>query len=305
MMRIILIAHPVLGSKVLEDILKSEEEVVAVFAPGGDPEKPGSLKELADENAIPVHQPRHMKNAGIYESIVNYKPDLGVMAFISDIVPLAILDCPKLGTIMYHPSLLPRHRGGSALNWPIIEGETETGLTIIWPDQGIDTGPILLQKEVDILPDDTVGSLFFNKLYPMGVEALVEAIQLIKEGRAPRIPQDNSQATYEPLCREQHGIIDWTKPAQEVYNLIRGTNPQPGASTIWQGQKLKIFDSNLIKSAPGGASGEIIYISEDGFAVACHDGYIMVKRVQSAGSGKISAAEFIKNVSLKKGDRLG
>jgi len=304
-MRIVLIAHPSLGSKLLEAILKKGGEVVAVFATGADPEKPGPLKELADENGIPFHQPRHMKDAGVYESIASYKPDLGVMAFVSDIVPLAILDCPRLGTIMYHPSLLPKHRGGSALNWPIIQGETKTGLTIIWSDEGIDTGPILLQKAVDIHPDDTVGSLFFNKLYPMGVEALVEAIQLVKEGKAPRIPQDNSQVTYEPLCREQHGIIDWTKPAQEVYNLIRGTNPQPGASTTWRGQKLKIFDSELIKSAPAGVPGEVTSINEDGFVVACRGGSIMVKRIQPAGSGKLSAAEFIRNVNLKKGDRLG
>ena len=304
-MRIVLIAHPSLGAKLLEAILEKGEEVVAVFAPGADPEQPGPLKELADKNSIPVHQLRHMKEAGVYESIASYKPDLGVMAFVADIVPLAILDCPRLGTIMYHPSLLPRHRGGSALNWPIIQGETKTGLTIIWPDQGIDTGPILLQKAVDILPDDTVGSLFYNKLYPMGVAALVEAIQLVKAGKAPRIPQDNSQATYEPLCREQHGIIDWTKPAQEVYNLIRGTNPQPGASTTWQGQKLKIFDSELIKSAPLGVPGEVTSISEEGLAVACRGGSILVKRVQPAGSGKLSAAEFIKNARLKEGDRLG
>lgn len=304
-MRIVLIAHPSLGSKLLEAILEKGKEVVAVFAPGADPEQPGPLKELADKNGIPFHQPKHMKDAGVYEGIASYQPDLGVMAFVADIVPLAILDCPRLGTIMYHPSLLPRHRGGSALNWPIIQGETKTGLTIIWPDQGIDTGPILLQKAVDILPDDTAGSLFYNKLYPMGVEALVEAIQLVKAGKAPRIPQDNSQATYEPLCREQHGIIDWAKPAREVYNLIRGTNPQPGASTTWQGQKLKIFDSELIKSAPLGAPGEVTSISEEGFVVACGGGSILVKRVQPAGSGKLSAVEFIKNAKLKKGDRLG
>jgi len=139
----------------------------------------------------------------------------------------------------------------------------------------------------------------------MGVEALSEAIQLVKEGKAPRIPQDDSQATYEPLCREQHGIIDWTKPAQEVYNLIRGTNPQPGASTTWRGQRLKIFDCQLIKSAPIGAPGDVTSVSEEGFVVACWDGSIMVKRVQPAGGGKITTAEFIKNANLKQGDRLG
>ena len=303
-MRIALIAHPSLGSKVLEAILKRGEEVVAVFAPGGDPQKPAPLKNLAAENSIPVYEPSHMKNAGVYESMARYEPELGVLAFVSDIIPLAILKCPKKETIMYHPSLLPRHRGGSALNWAIIQGESKTGLSIIWPDEGIDTGPILLQKEVDILPDDTMGSLFFNKLYPMGVEALVEAIQLIKEVKAPRIPQDDSQATYEPLCQEQHGIIDWTKSVQEVYNLIRGTNPRPGASTTWQGQKLKIFDSK-INSTSRAAPGEVVLISEGGFAVACQNGSIMVNQVQPAGSGKVNAAEFVKNVNLKKGDRLG
>ena len=304
-MRIVLIAHPSLGSKALEAILKRGEEVVAVFAPGGDPEKAEPLKELADKSGIPVHQPAHMKDASVYERVASYEPELGLMAFISEIVPPAIVNCPKRGTIMYHPSLLPKHRGGSAINWAIINGESKTGLSIIWPDEGIDTGPILLQKEVDILPDDTVGSLFFNKLYPMGVDALVKAIELIKEGKASRTPQDNSQATYEPLCREQHSIIDWAKPAQKVYNLIRGTNPKPGASTTWQGQKLKIFDCRLTDSAPVAAPGEVIFTSEEGFAVACLGGGITVERVQPIGSGKISATAFSKAVNLKKGDKLG
>ena len=304
-MRIVLIAHPSLGSKALEAILKTGGEVMAVFIPGGDPKKPAPLKTLATENGIPIHEPIHMKDAGVYGTMASYKPELGVLTFVQDIVPVAILNCPKRGTIMYHPSLLPKHRGGSALNWPIIQGETRTGLSIIWPDEGIDTGPILLQKEVDILPDDTMGSLFFNKLYPMGVAALVETIQLVREGKAPRIPQDDSQATYEPLCREQHGIISWAKSAPEVYNLIRGTNPRPGASTIYQGEKLKIFDSKPISSVSGATPGEIILVGDEGFAVACRDGSIMVNQVQPAGSAKISAAEFIRNVNLKKGDRLG
>jgi methionyl-tRNA formyltransferase len=206
---------------------------------------------------------------------------------------------------MYHPSLLPRHRGGSAINWAIIQGDTKTGLSIIWPDAGIDSGPILLQKEVSILPDDTVGSLFFDKLYPMGVAALLEAIQLVKEERAPRIPQDESRATYEPLCREQHGIINWAKPGREVYNLIRGTNPRPGASTICQGEKLKVFDSRLIGSVPESAPGEVIMVGAEGFLVACRDGGIMVKQVQPPGSAKISAVEFVRKANLKNGDRLG
>jgi methionyl-tRNA formyltransferase len=210
-----------------------------------------------------------------------------------------------MGTIMYHPSLLPKHRGGSAINWAIIQGDEKTGLSIIWIDEGIDTGPILLQKEVDISPDDTVGSLFRSKLYPMGVDALMEAVNLVEEGKAPRIPQDNSKATYEPLCREEDAVINWARSAQKVYDLIRGANPKPGASTTWQGQRFKIFGSRLLESSPSAMSGEIITISEEGFLVACQDGTIMVNEVQPVGSGKISAATFSEEASLNKGSRLG
>jgi methionyl-tRNA formyltransferase len=302
--RIVLIAHLSLGAKLLEAILKRDEEIVAVFIPGCDLSKPSPLKTLAHDNGIPFHEPERMKKVGVRETMDPYKPELGVLAFVQDIVPVAILNCPRQGTIMYHPSLLPRHRGGSSMNWTIIQGDTRTGLSIIWPDAGIDTGPILLQQEVDILPDDTVASLFFDRLYPMGIAALTEAIQLVKEGKAPRIPQDESHATYEPLCQEQHGIIKWTRPVQEVYNLIRGTNPRPGASTTYQGERLKIFDSRLVGSVPEEAPGEIVLVSDDGFSVACQDGSILVRQVQSSGSAKVSAADFAKSVNLKSGDRL-
>ncbi len=304
-MRIVLITHPSLGAKLLEAILKKGEEVVSVFIPGGDSSRSSPLKTLAQDNDIPVNEPVHMKDAGVGVAMAPYQSELGVLAFIQDIVPVDVLNCPRNGVIMYHPSLLPRHRGGSAMNWAIIQGETKTGLSIIWPDAGIDSGPILLQKEVDILPDDTVGSLFFNKLYPMGIAALTEAIQLVKEGRAPLIPQDESWATYEPLCQECHGIISWAESSQEIYNLIRGTNPRPGASTTYRGEKLKIFDSRRISLAPGAAPGEVILVNDEGFSVASQDGSIMIRRVQPLGYGKISAAEFADNVNLRKGDQLG
>jgi methionyl-tRNA formyltransferase len=303
--RIVLTAHPSLGSRLLEAILRQGEEIAAVFIPGADPVKPSPLKTLAQEHGIPVHEPAHMKADGVYQTMIFYKPDLGVLAFVQDLVPAETLNCPRRGTIMFHPSLLPRHRGGSAMNWTIIQGESMTGLSIIWPDAGIDSGPILLQKEVSILPDDTVGSLFFNKLYPMGVDALVEAIQLVKEGRAPRIPQDENRATYEPLCQEQHAVIDWIKPATEVYNLIRGTNPRPGATTSYRGEKLKIFDSSLISSPLTGAPGEVVLVGKEGFVVSCLDGGIMIRQVKPSGSEKISAADFARNAGLKKGDQLG
>jgi methionyl-tRNA formyltransferase len=201
--------------------------------------------------------------------------------------------------------LLPKHRGGSAINWAIINGETKTGITIFWPDRGVDTGPTLLQKEVEISPDDTVGSLYFEKLFPLGVEALVEAIELIKKEMAPRIPQDESRATYEGLCTEKDAIINWSAPIDRVYNLIRGTSPQPGATTYFHGKKLKIFVARPIHDTEGGLPGQIADIGADGFAVSLKRGAILVQRVQMNESPKVEASEFAKQAGLVPGDRLG
>lgn len=304
-MRIVLIGQAAFGEKVLEALLNKGENVVAVFCPPDPSDKPSPLKQLAESKGIPVYQPKRMKDPEVYDIFKQLQPDLNVMAFVTDIVPERILRLPRLGSIQYHPSLLPKHRGGSAIAWAIIQGETKTGLTIFWPDKGIDTGPILLQKEVEIAPDDTTASLYFNKLFPLGVEAIVEAVEMVRQGTAPRIPQDESLATYEPLLTEDLTVIDWSKPTEQVYNLIRGANPQPGAVTYFRGKKLKIFDCQ--RGEPPGPSlpGQVLNISQDGFLVGTGDGAILVKRVQPEGSAKIKAPEFIAASGLKVGDRLG
>ena len=202
-MRIVIIGQAAFGEKVIQTLLKKGEEIVGVYTPPDISGRTNPLKESAVQLGIPIFQPKGMRAPGVYAEYTRLKPDLNVMAYVTDIIPESILTHPKLGTIQYHPSLLPKHRGGSAINWAIINGEAKTGITIFWPDKGIDTGPILLQKEAEISPDDTVGSLYFNKLSPLGVEALAESIELIKQGIAPRIPQDESQASYEGLCAEK------------------------------------------------------------------------------------------------------
>jgi methionyl-tRNA formyltransferase len=305
-MRIVLIGQAAFGQKVLESLLNRGEQVAAVYVP---PDKPGSkidpLKESAQQRGIPVFQPQRMHDPGVYDKFVELAPDLGVMAFVTDIVPESILNCPKLGNIQYHPSLLPKHRGRSSINWAIINGDRKTGVTILWPDAGIDTGPILLQKEVDILPTDTVGSLYYDKLFPLGVEAIIESIDLIQKGKAPRIPQDESQATYERPCREKDAVIDWAQPIAKVYNLIRGTNPQPSATTSLRSQKIKIFDCELIMQAVSSTAGEIIEISDKGIAIAGRGGRLLIKRVQPQGQPKVSASEYALKIGLKAGERLG
>ena len=304
-MRIVCIGQAAFGQKVLQKLTENGEEVVAVYTTQDLAGKRNPLKELAIQIGIPVFQPGPMRVPEIYEAYKRLKPDLNVMAFVTTILPDSILNYPRMGTIQYHPSLLPKHRGGSAINWAIINGETKTGITIFWPDKGIDTGPILLQKEVEISPDDTVGSLYFEKLFPLGIEALVEGIELIRKGIAPRIPQDESKATYEGLCTEKNAIINWSAPINRVYNLIRGTDPQPGATTYFQGKKLKIFDAKPIYDISGSLPGQIVNSSTDGVVVSLKHGAILVQRVQINKSSKIEAAEFAKQAGLEIGDRLG
>jgi methionyl-tRNA formyltransferase len=304
-MRIVLIGQAAFGEKVLEALAKRGEEVVGIYTSLDVPGKANPFKELALQLKIPVFQPEKIRAPEVYDEYIKLKPELNVMAFVTDIVPESILNHPRLGTIQYHPSLLPKHRGGSAINWAVIKGETKTGLTVFWPDKGIDTGPILLQKEVEIAPDDTIGSLYFNQLFPLGIEAIVESIELIKQGTAPRIPQDESRASYEGLCTERDAVINWHQPASQIYNLIRGTNPQPGATTSFGDRRFKVFDSALLAGVSGGLPGEIIDTTQQGFVVAAQGGAIVMKRVQIKGSPKIDVTEFARQVGLKAGDRLG
>jgi len=233
-MRIVLIGQAAFAEKVLEQLIERKEEVVGVYCPPDAPGRPNTLKELAQNAGILVFQPVLMRDPEVIEEYKNLNPDLNMLAFVTDILPGEILNYPTHGSIQYHPSLLPKHRGRSAINWAVIKGEEKTGLSIFWVDEGIDTGPILLQKEVEIGPDDTTGSLYFNKLFHMGVDSLVESLDLVKSGKAPRIEQDDSDATYEPPCGEQHALVDWGRPLEEVYNLIRGCDPQPGAYTLYE-----------------------------------------------------------------------
>jgi methionyl-tRNA formyltransferase len=303
-MRIALIGQAAFGERVLRALVETGEEVVVAYMP---PEPPGGkaspLREAAEALSIPVRQPARMRDPEVFEDYKTFAPELNVMAFVTDIVPRTILDYPAQGSIQYHPSLLPRHRGASAINWAVINGETKTGLTIFWPDEGLDTGPILLQKEVSIEPDDTVGTVYFNKLFDLGVEAILESIQLIKEGRAPKIVQDLSQGEYEPVCRRM--VIDWMYPVGVVYNVIRGCNPSPGAVTTYRGQELKIFDSERRMRSGPEDPGTILEMGPEGFLVAGCGGSILVKRVQPKGAGKLPAAEYAAGVGLRPGDKLG
>lgn len=304
-MRIIVHGQQAFGKSVCEALLERGEDVFAVYcAPGKEGQRPDPLMEFAQSRGLPVYQPKSFRKPEVWEEFAALKPDLCVMAFVTLFVPEEVLNTPTHGTIQYHPSLLPRHRGPSSINWPIIWGESKTGLTIFWPDNGLDTGPILLQKEVDIGPDDTLGSLYFDKLFPMGVEAMLEGVDQVKAGNAPKVVQDESKATYEGWCKKENVEIDWNKPVDEVYNLIRGANPQPGARTTHGGKSLQIFDCG--KSAGGGGSpGEVTAVSGETVSIAAQGGAIEAQRVRPEGGGKIGAGEYAAESGLQPGAKLG
>jgi len=241
----------------------------------------------------------------VYEDYIALSPDLTILAFVTDIIPERLLSIPSIGTICYHPSLLPRHRGASGINWAVIQGDTHTGLTILWTDKGIDTGPVLLQKEIDIGPDDTTGSLYFNKLFPLGISAIVEAIDLIKSGKAPRIPQDNSLATYEPPCDDKVASIDWTKPAQEIYNLIRGCDPQPGAYSTLKGERVRFYKAKLLSSEGAKSPGEVTNINKGEVMISLNGGEVKIGKIKGASGDKMDADEFAQKVNLQPGMSFG
>jgi methionyl-tRNA formyltransferase len=308
-MRIVVHGQQAFGKAVLDALLKRGENVVAVYAA---PEKAGQkadpLKEAALAASLPVHQPASYRKPEVWEEFKKLKPDLQVMAFVTLFVPEDFLNIPAKGSIQYHPSLLPKFRGPSSINWPLIKGETETGLSIFWPDNGLDTGDILLQKKTPIGPDDTLGTLYFDRLFPMGVEAICEAVDLVKAGKAPRKKQDDRQASYEGWCGAENAKIDWAKPWAQIYNLIRGCNPAPGAWTTCEGKRLQIYDSKPLPARDptgiGGKMGEVAAVEADGFTVVCADGRIKVMRVKPAEGPKVAAGEFATAAKLAAGTRL-
>ena len=314
-MRIVVNGQQAFGRSVLDALLDRGEEVVGVFTAPDAGGRPDPLKAGALERNIPVFQPKSFRREAVWEQIRELEPDLGVMAYVTLFVPEEALNIPTHGTIQYHPSLLPLHKGPSSINWPIIFGETRTGLSIFWPDNGLDTGPVLLQKEVAIGPDDTLGSVYFDHLFPLGVDAMVEAVDMVRSGRAPKAPQwelagleaaveASELGTYEGWCRTEQVQIDWREPAATVYNLIRGSNPQPGAWTTYEGSPLQIFDSRRVDGATRGEAGTVVGMADDGFEVAAGDGSIKVMRVRPAGQGKVPAAEFARTAGLQVGYRF-
>lgn len=304
-MRLVVMGQQAFGKDALSRVLAAgKDEVVAVYC---EPDKNGRpadpIKACALENGLPVLQPPHFDDAATLDEMASHQADLMIMAFVNVFVPAAARDAPKQGSICFHPSLLPLHRGPSAVNWPIIMGREESGFSSFYPTDGLDEGDILMQWRCPIDPNDTVIDLYFKKIYPAAIDSVLEVCDLFRSGSPPHTKQDESAATYERRCTARHARIDWCRPVQQVYDLVRGTNPAPGAWTLLDGVELGVFDCEPL---PGdGVAGRVMEISSDGVSVQCVGGRILLKRVRPAGCEKMSAAEWAGSIDLQKGAELG
>jgi methionyl-tRNA formyltransferase len=308
-MRLAIIGQQAFGKSVLEAFLARGTTVAGVFcAPEGPNAKPDPLRVAAQESGVQVFQLRSLKEERASQALAALNVDLAVMAYVIQIAPMSFLRIPKHGTIQYHPSLLPRHRGPSSINWPIIMGATETGLTIFRPSDGLDEGPIILQRAVPIGPDDTLASVYFDRLFPLGVAALLEAADLVVAGKHQETAQREDLASYEGWCRDPESRINWRAHVEQIYNLIRGCNPSPGAWTTLQGQKVRIYDvirhhTRTFGTVPG-KPGEVCAIGEKSIEVAAHGGRLELLTVRIEGGAKMAAAALAASLPLAVGTPL-
>ncbi len=309
-MRIAIVGQQDFGKAVLEAFLARGDEVGAVFcAPEKEGARPDALRAAAQAKGLKVHQFKSLRDPEASIAMKEAGADIGIMAFVLQFAPQEFVTIPKHGTIQYHPSLLPKYRGPSSINWPIIKGDTETGLTIFRPSDGLDEGSVILQKKTPIGPDDTLGSVYFDRLFPMGVQAMLEAADLVLAGKYTETAQDESQASYEGWCRTAEAKIDWAKPIDHIYNLIRGCNPAPGAWTTLNGKKLQIFDARKIlfrrfADVPG-KIGEVTAITPQSFNVVGQGGTIEVLKARFEDGKKVSGGELAQAGGITDGTLLG
>ena len=309
-MKIAIVGQQDFGKAVLEAFLARGDQIGAVFcAPEKEGARPDALRAAAQEKGLKVHQFKSLRAPEAAQAMADAKADIGIMAFVLQFAPQDFVSIPKHGTIQYHPSLLPRYRGPSSINWPIIKGDTETGLTIFRPSDGLDEGAVILQKKTPIGPDDSLGSIYFDRLFPMGVQAMLEAADLVVAGKHKETVQDESRASYEGWCRAAEARLDWAKPVDHVYNVIRGCNPAPGAWTTLNGKKLQIFDARKtlfrrFADVPG-KIGEVVEVSAQAFKVTAQGGLIEVLKAKLEDGKKLGGGELAQASGIKTGTLLG
>lgn len=307
-MRIIFMGTPEFACPTLGTLIERGEQVVAVVTQPDRPKGRGQqtlpppVKLLAEQHGIPVFQPVKVRHPDAIEEIRSLEPDLIVVVAFGQILPKALLEIPKYGCINVHASLLPRYRGAAPLNWCIINGESETGVTTMMMDVGLDTGDMLLKKSTPIDPDEDTRSLH-DRMSQVGAELLAETLDQLAAGGLVPEKQDDALTCYAPMLKKEDGQIDWSKDAAGIKNLVRGMTPWPGAFSYLEEKLLKVY---RVDSASGsGHPGEVLSAGRDGIEVACGEGSIIIHELQLEGKKRLPAAEFLAGCKLEPGAALG
>ena len=307
-MKIIFMGTPDFAAASLEALIDSRHEIQAVVTQPDKPKgrkgelTPSPVKVVAEEKGIKVYQPLKVRDEEFVKTLRAYNPDVIVVVAFGQIIPLSILKMPKFGCVNIHGSLLPKYRGAAPIQWAVLDGEKETGITTILMDEGIDTGDILLKKTIKIDADETSGSLF-DKLMALGAKTILETLDELEKGSLTPTKQGESPTAYAKMLTKTMGLIDFTKPAKELDCFVRGMDPWPSAYTLLSGKTLKLWKVRAVEG--GGKAGSVIEIGKESFTIACGEGAIEVLEVQLEGKKRMRAGDFLKGSTLNIGQELG
>ncbi len=308
-LRIVFMGTPLFAQPSLQALINSPDHVAAVVCRADAPQGRGRkccappVKILAEEAGIPVLQPESIRTEAFLESIRAFQPDLAVVIAYGKILPSNLLRLPRLGTINVHGSLLPKYRGAAPIQRALLNGDKETGVTIMQMDEGIDTGDILLPARLPISKDDTSGSLA-DKLARLGSETLLEAIARLKEGNLPAVKQDAAQATYAPLLDKEEGHLDWTKPAAELHCLIRGFDPWPSAYSFIDNRRFRFFQPKVVPGDVKEVPGTLCRADRFGVLVATGKDYLLIREIQPEGKKRMCVQACICGMKLPVGEKF-
>lgn len=307
-MKIIFMGTPDFAAASLEALIASRHEIQAVVTQPDKPKgrkgelTPSPVKVIAKREGIKVYQPLKVRDEEFVKTLRAYNPDVMVVVAFGQIIPLSILKMPKFGCVNIHGSLLPKYRGAAPIQWAVLDGEKETGITTILMDEGIDTGDILLKKTIKIDTEETSGSLF-DKLMALGAETILETLDELEKGSLTPTKQGESPTAYAKMLTKAMGLIDFTRSAKELDCFVRGMDPWPSAYTLLAGKTLKLWKVRAVEG--GGKAGSVIDIDKESFTIACGEGAIEVLEVQLEGKKRMSAGDFLKGSTLNIGQELG
>lgn len=310
-MNIVFMGTPEFAVPTLEMLIEEGHTINAVVTQPDRPKGRGNkevmppVKACALKHNLQVLQPERVrKDENFYEHIKNLNPDVIVVVAFGQILPVSILELPRLGCINVHGSLLPKYRGAAPIQWAVINGEPVSGVTIMYMDKGIDTGDMLYKKELVLAPDETSGTLY-EKMMHIGAEALKEAMPMIISGGKEREKQDEALATYAPMLSKSLGEIDFSKSAKSIDSLIRGVNPWPMAYTYYAGQLMKVWKANVLGERSSGLLGEIVKVDKEGILVQTGEGQLLIEEIQMPNKKRMLVSEYIKGNTIKEGEKLG